>query len=65
MTKINYTLNLLIIILLLLFGVFMIVYGEYDDSPGAQFLGLILVIISIVKVVKVTKKFLGQEKADK
>lgn len=39
-------------ILAILFGVFMIVYGEMDDSPGGQLLGLLAVIIGIVWAVK-------------
>ncbi len=39
----------------ILFGVFMVVYGGYDDSPGAQGLGLIAFIIGIVGVVKSRK----------
>ena len=48
---------LLIFILLILFGAFMIVYGGYDDSPGAQALGLILLVIGIVGLIKNRKKF--------
>jgi drug/metabolite transporter (DMT)-like permease len=44
------------LIFVILFGVFMFVYGGYDDSPGAQGLGLILAIISIVVIVKMWKK---------
>ena len=36
----------------ILFGVFMFIYGGYDDSPGAQLLGLILVIIGVVGLVR-------------
>lgn len=36
----------------ILFGVFMFVYGGYDDSPGAQLLGLIAVIIGIIGLIK-------------
>ncbi len=43
-------------ILSILFGIFIFIYGGYDDSPGAQLLGLILVIIGIVKIVKNRKK---------
>ncbi|MFH1392966.1 MAG: hypothetical protein ABIG73_01095 [Patescibacteria group bacterium] len=43
-------------ILAILFGVFMFVYGEIDDSPGGQLLGLIAVIIGIVGVIKSKKK---------
>jgi drug/metabolite transporter (DMT)-like permease len=39
-------------ILTILFGVFLIVFGGIDDSPGAQLIGLILVIASIINVIK-------------
>lgn len=37
-------------------GAFMFVYGEYDDSPGGQLLGLIIVIIGIVGLIKSRRK---------
>jgi len=37
-------------------GVFMIVYSGYDDSPGGQLLGLLVVIGGIVGVIKSRKK---------
>ena len=40
----------------ILFGVFIFVYGGYDDSPGAQLLGLIAVILGIIGLVKSRKK---------
>ncbi|HRH22456.1 MAG TPA: hypothetical protein PLB51_00485 [Candidatus Paceibacterota bacterium] len=43
-------------ILLMLFGVFVFVYGGYDDSPGAQGLGLLIVISSIVYIVRSKRK---------
>jgi len=42
--------------LAILFGVFIVVYGGIDDSPGGQLLGLIAVIAGIVGVVKSRKK---------
>jgi len=33
-------------------GVFFIIFGEYDDSPGLQRIGLILIIITIVIVIR-------------
>ena len=39
-------------ILAIVFGVFLVVYGEYDDSPGGQLLGLLAVIGGIVGVIK-------------
>jgi len=44
--------KILLFILLTAFGVFLIVYGEGDDSPGAQFLGLITAVGGIIGVVK-------------
>lgn len=46
------TTKILSFILLIAFGVFMIVYGERDDSPGAQGLGLLAVIGGIVGLVR-------------
>lgn len=42
-------------IFFLAFGVFMIIYGEMDDSPGGQLLGLLVIIASIVGVMKSRK----------
>ncbi len=39
-------------ILAILFGVFVFVFGGYDDSPGAQGIGLIIFIVSIVGLIK-------------
>jgi len=46
-------------ILAMAFGVFMIVYGEMDDSPGGQLLGLLAVIAVIWGAVKSRKKNCG------
>jgi len=43
-------------ILAVLFGAFMFVYGEIDDSPGGQLFGLLAFIIGIVGVIKSKKK---------
>ncbi|MHB0995040.1 MAG: hypothetical protein ACYC2I_01580 [Elusimicrobiales bacterium] len=48
-------------VLLTLLGVFFIVFGEHDDSPGAQGLGLLLVIISIAGIVKRLKRTSGKK----
>jgi len=48
--------KLLCFIIVILFGVFMFVYGEYDDSPGGQLVGLLAVIIGIVGVIKSRNK---------
>lgn len=43
-------------VLAIALGVFMIVYGEMDDSPGGQFLGLLMVIAGVVSARKIRKK---------
>jgi len=43
-------------ILAVLFGAFLIVFGGYDDSPGAQGLGLILIIATVVIAIRNKKK---------
>ncbi len=47
--------KLLYLIPLILFGIFVFIYGGYDDSPGAQGLGLLFVILGIVGIVKKKK----------
>jgi len=44
------------LIFLMLAGVFMFVYGEFDDSPGGQLIGLLAVITGIVGLIKSKKK---------
>ena len=39
-------------IISVLLGIFFIIFGEYDDSPGLQRIGLILIIITIVIVIR-------------
>ncbi len=51
--------TIILLILAIFFGIFLIVYGEKDDSPGAQFLGLIIVVTSIIKIFK--RKFKKNE----
>ncbi|TSC66189.1 MAG: hypothetical protein G01um101477_184 [Candidatus Doudnabacteria bacterium Gr01-1014_77] len=45
-------LKMLLSILAILFGIFIFIYGRWDDSPGAQLLGLLAVIAGIVGVKK-------------
>jgi hypothetical protein len=43
-------------VLEILLGVLMFIYGEYDDSPGGQLLGLVAVVFGIVGIIKSKKK---------
>ena len=47
---------LILSILAILFGAFLFVYGEFDDSPGGQLLGLIVTIAGIVGGIKSKNK---------
>jgi len=40
-----------VFLFVILFGLFMFIYGGYDDSPGAQGLGLLAVIIGIIGMI--------------
>lgn len=57
-----YKIKIFCSVLAILFGVFMFVYGEIDDSPGGQMLGLVVVIIGIVAIIKSKKKMNGIQK---
>ena len=39
-------------ILAVLLGIFFIIFGGFDDSPGLQGMGLILIIIIIIIVIR-------------
>ncbi len=43
-------------IVVILLGIAMFVYGGYDDSPGAQGLGLVAVIFGIRGILRNRKK---------
>lgn len=44
-----------VIVSLLCFGTFMFIYGEFDDSPGAQLIGCLLAAVGTWKVFKLVK----------
>lgn len=48
--------RIIFFIFVILFGASLFVYGEFDDSPGGQLLGLLAVIIGIVGIIKSKKK---------
>lgn len=39
-------------ILIILLGLFAIIFGGYDDSPGLQGIGLILIIATVVNMIR-------------
>lgn len=43
-------------VLVVLLGIFFIVFGEFDDSPGLQGIGFIFIIAIIVVVSRGRKK---------
>jgi drug/metabolite transporter (DMT)-like permease len=51
----NKKFKIVFLILAILLGVFLFVYGGYDDSPGAQGLGVLAVIGGVSGAIKNTK----------
>jgi hypothetical protein len=43
-------------IIIILLGIFFMVFGEFDDSPGLQGIGLILIITTLFFIIKRNKK---------
>jgi drug/metabolite transporter (DMT)-like permease len=43
-------------IITIILGAFFIVFGEFDDSPGLQGIGLILIIATVVIVARSKNK---------
>lgn len=46
------TTRIILSLVVLLFGIFMFVFGGYDDSPGAQGLGLLLCILGGMSIAR-------------
>ena len=57
--------SIVYLILLILFGAFLFIAGELDDSPGLQLIGVFVVIAGIVGLVKDNKKILNRFKRNK
>ncbi len=51
----NKLIKLALFVLLMAFGAFLFVYGGYDDSPGAQGLGVLVFIAGIIGIIKSQK----------
>ena len=43
-------------ILAILLGIFLFVYGEYDDSPGGQLIGLLVAVFGVIGLIRSRKK---------
>jgi len=52
----NKYIKISIFTLVILLGLFFIIYGGYDDSPGAQGIGLLLIFVSVVVVIRGSRK---------
>ena len=52
MNKLKLSLSILAIPL----GVFLFVYGGYDDSPGAQLIGFAVAVAGIIGIIRSRKK---------
>jgi hypothetical protein len=48
----NKKIKIAFFILAILFGIFIFIYGGYDDSPGAQGIGVLAVIGGIIGIIK-------------
>ncbi len=57
MHKGKYLTKILFFAILILFGIFIFVYGGYDDSPGAQLLGFVVAVTGLLFLIKNKKKF--------
>ena len=55
MNKSGRIIKIISLILLILFGIFLFIYGGYDDSPGAQLLGLVLAGTGLIFLIKKKK----------
>lgn len=51
----NKKLKIVLFIFAILFGIFIFIYGGYDDSPGAQGIGVLVVIGGVVGIIKKIK----------
>jgi hypothetical protein len=52
--------RLLFSVLAIAFGIFLIIFGEIDDSPGGQFLGLMAVIVGVGRVLSLSTLTTGE-----
>lgn len=41
---------------IILVGIFLFIFGGYDDSPGAQLLGFVVVVLGIVGIIRNRKE---------
>jgi succinate-acetate transporter protein len=56
MSKGKYIIRIICFWVAILVGIFIFVYGGYDDSPGGQLIGFLLVVFGVVMMIKTLKK---------
>jgi hypothetical protein len=47
--------KVILAIVAMAFGVFLFIYGGYDDSPGAQLLGLLVALSGVIGLVRMRR----------
>ena len=52
----NKYIKIVLAVLVVLLGVFFIIFGGYDDSPGLQGIGLVLIIATVIILIRGRKK---------
>ncbi len=57
MNKRKYIIKAVVFTLLILLGIFLFIFGGYDDSPGAQLLGFVVAMTGLLFLIKNKKKF--------
>ena len=48
--------KIILFILIISLGILMFIYAGYDDSPGGQLIGVLVIVIGIVGAIKSWKK---------
>ncbi|BFD24853.1 MAG: hypothetical protein JST_000162 [Candidatus Parcubacteria bacterium] len=52
----NKNIKIMLSALAILLGIFFIIFGGYDDSPGLQGIGLILIVAIVVILIRGKRK---------
>ena len=52
----NKYIKIVSLVLAILLGIFIFIFGGYDDSPGAQLLGFIILTFGVVGLIRMRRK---------